>query len=321
MSCRRFDSLGELPRPFGPCVVTIGNFDGVHAGHRALIRRTIDLAREGACRAVALTFHPHPTCVVAPQKAPPLLSTIDQRTRMMCHLGLDAVVVLPFTAEIARLTAEEFVRLILVDALGASAVVVGDNFRFGRGAQGHVDTLSAMGAELGFRTEIAAAVRCRGRVVSSTEVRQSVQRGDVAFAWRMLQRPYALEGEVVSGAGVGAKKTVPTLNLSAEAEVLPARGVYITRTHDSAGRVWPSVTNVGYRPTFGGEHLTIETFLLSALEGDAPRRIRVEFLHRLRDEKKFESPEDLKRQILRDAARAQEFHGRAARMLQALDSL
>jgi riboflavin kinase/FMN adenylyltransferase len=315
MSCRRFDSLEQLPRPFGPSVVTIGNFDGVHVGHRALIRRTAGIAHQSGWRAVALTFHPHPTCVVAPHKAPPLLTTIDQRTGIMCDLGLDAVVVLPFTPAIAGLTAEQFVRGILVDALGAAAVVVGDNFRFGHKAQGHVDTLAALGAELGFQTEIVQAVRCRGRVVSSTEVRQSVQRGDVGLAWRMLQRPYPLQGEIVSGAGVGAKKTVPTLNLSPDAQVLPARGVYVTRTHDSAGRAWPSVTNVGYRPTFGGEHLTIETFLLSALEGESPRHIRVEFLHRLRDERRFDTPEDLKRQILRDAARAREFHRRAARIL------
>lgn len=309
MNCTVYHGLSGLPQPFGPCAVTIGNFDGVHAGHRRLIASTIDIARRDKCRAVAITFHPHPACVVKPDKAPPLLTNLGQRARIMCELGLDAVVVLPFTAELARLSPEEFVRAVLVNAVHASAVIVGDNFRFGRGAAGHIDTLHRLGAELGFRTEVVDAVRCRGHVVSSTEIRNAIQQGNVSRAWHMLGRPYAIEGDVVRGAGVGSKQTVPTLNLSPAAEVLPGRGVYVTRTHDIAnGRAWPSVTNVGVRPTFGGEHLTIETFLLTPLEGDTPDRIRVEFLYRLRDERRFESPEALKQQILRDAQRAQRFH-------------
>ncbi|MGH9661638.1 MAG: riboflavin kinase, partial [Bryobacteraceae bacterium] len=162
--------------------------------------------------------------------------------------------------------------------------------------------------------EVVPAVSLRGQAVSSSAIRKAVESGAVARAGRMLERPYALEGPVVPGHGVGAKQTVPTLNLEPESELLPATGVYVTRTTDlTAVRAWPSVTNVGYRPTFGGRELSIETFLFSGLDGDPPARIRVEFLHRLRDERRFESAGELKAQILRDARRAQTYHRRAAR--------
>ena len=303
MSCQIFRSLAELPRPFGPSVVTVGNFDGVHAGHRALIRRTVELARQNGWHAVALTFHPHPTKVVAPAKAPPLLSTIEERSALMCSLGLDAVVALPFTPEIAAFPPGDFAKTILIEELNAKIVVVGDNFRFGRKAAGNTTLLRTM-----VTTEIIPAVHCRGRIVSSTAVRQAIRDGRVTLAWRMLERPFSLDGDVVSGAGIGAKQTVPTLNLNPSAEVIPARGVYVTRTHN--GRTWDSITNVGLRPTFDGRDLTIETFLLDELRGEAPPRITVEFLYRLRDERKFESAEALKQQILRDVARARKFHRR-----------
>lgn len=308
MSCQVFHSLAELPRPFGPCALTVGNFDGVHVGHRALIRRTVEMARQNGWRAAGLTFHPHPTCVVAPDKSPPLLSTIEQRTALMCELGLDAVVVLPFTPQVAALSGDEFASSIILGELGARLVVVGDNFRFGKKAAGTAETLRRQVA-----TDVVPAVTCRGRVVSSTEVRQAVLAGKVTLAWRMLDRPFSLEGNVVPGAGVGSRQTVPTLNLGPSAEVMPARGVYVTRT--GAGATWESVTNVGYRPTFNGHHLTIETFLLSPLQGEDPRRIEVEFLYRLRDERRFDSPEALKQQILRDVRRAQSFHRLAGRIL------
>jgi len=307
--CLTFNSLSELPRPFGPCAITVGNFDGVHAGHRALIRRTVEVALENGWRAAALTFHPHPTKIVAPQKSPPLLSTVEERAALMCGLGLDAVVVLPFNKDVAWLSADDFVRTILLEELGARAILVGDNFRFGRNAAGNTATLSKLVA-----TEIVNAVHCRGQVVSSSAVRHAVREGRVTRAWRMLQRPFSLKGEVVSGAGIGSRQTVPTLNLNPSGEVLPARGVYVTRTHDAErGRTWDSVTNVGYRPTFGGENLTVETFLLGPLDGESPRRIRVEFLYRLRDERKFDDAGALKQQILRDVGRARKFHRRILR--------
>ncbi len=310
---RVFRSL-EAADAFGPCALTIGNFDGAHAGHRRIFRRVTELARENGWKASAMTFDPHPTKVVAPHRAPKLLTTPEQRCTLMAQEGIDQVLILPFGPEIARLTPEEFARRILVEQLGARAVLVGDNFRFGHGQAGDTATLTKLGQTLGFVTEVIPAVALRGRTISSSGIRRLIEAGDVALAARLLERPHFLEGPVVPGRGVGSKKTVPTLNLRAGAEVLPATGVYITRTYDlDTGRSWPSVTNVGHRPTFDGGDLSVETFLLEPLEGAAPARIRVELLRRLRDERKFPDAESLKAQILRDASRARAFFRRLGR--------
>jgi riboflavin kinase/FMN adenylyltransferase len=239
----------------------------------------------------------------------------EQRCALMRQEGIEQVLILPFNAEVARLTPEQFVEQVLVRKLGARAIVVGENFRFGHKKAGDTHLLMSLGKRFGYTTEIVEAVSCRGKQVSSSGLRHLVEAGAVARAGRYLMRPYALEGDVVSGHGVGAKQTVPTLNLSTLSEVLPKRGVYVTRTTDlEGGRHWESVTNIGYRPTFGGDaSLSIETFLLEPLNGTAPRSIRVEFLWRLRDEQKFESPDALKTQILRDVARAKAYFRRLAK--------
>lgn len=289
--------------------LTIGNFDGIHRGHKRLIHRVLELARIHGLVPTLLTFDPHPTRVVAPDRAPRLLTTLEQRQYLIRSEGIEHVEVLPFTTETARLTPREFVQRIVVERLGARAVVVGHNFRFGHKAAGDVSMLRQLGVEYGFETEVVDPVMWRGTLISSSEVRARIQGGDISRACRMLGRPYALQGTVVPGHGVGAKKTVPTLNLSTPAEVLPATGVYITRTFElNSQRRWQSVTNVGYRPTFGADdRLSIETFLLEPLEGDSPSSIRVELLKRLRDERKFDSPEALKTQILRDVNRTQAY--------------
>jgi len=307
-SFRVFRSLAEVPSDFGPCALTIGNFDGVHAAHRSIMNRVAAIAHERGWRAAAMTFDPHPTAIVAPERRPQLLTGIDRRTELMRQAGLDEVLVLPFTPEVARLSAERFIREIVTERLDARAVVVGHNFHFGRGAAGDTAMLHELGQFYGFEVEICPAVRYRRHVVGSTQVRQFITHGDMMNAWRMLQRPFALEGTVVPGAGVGKQQTVPTLNLSEQTGLVPLAGVYVTRTRDlEDGREWRSVSNVGMRPTFGGDRLSIETFLLSPFDGRTPERIRVEFLYRLRDERKFENAEALKAQILRDARRAERF--------------
>jgi riboflavin kinase/FMN adenylyltransferase len=292
-------------------VVTIGNFDGVHAGHRLLLRRVIELGHEHRLKPVVLTFDPHPTRVVAPHRAPRLLTSMEERTALIREQGVDEVVVLPFTAEVARLSPLEFVESIVVGQLHARIVMVGDNFRFGHKQAGDINTLSELGSRFGFETHIVEAVRRRGRLVSSSEIRRLIEAGNVAMAGRLLERPYDLCGDVVSGHGVGSKQTVPTLNLRTPSEVIPAEGVYITRTRDlEEGERWNSITNVGTRPTFGGGDLTIETFLLSSFDGLTPARVSVEFLRRVREERKFENPEALKQQIFSDVGRAQTFFRR-----------
>jgi riboflavin kinase / FMN adenylyltransferase len=306
-----YRSLAETPDDFGPCAITIGNFDGAHLGHQRILHRVSALAREEGWKSAALTFDPHPAKLVAPASAPRLLTTLDERARMILEQGIDEILILPFTPEIAALGPEDFVREILVDKLKARAVLVGANFHFGKRAAGNAGTLEELGERYSFETDIIVPVVWRKRVISSTEIRRAIEAGDVSTACRMLGRAYTLRGVVVPGDGRGSKQTVPTLNLDTRAEVLPKNGVYVTRTRErGSAREWPSITNVGYRPTFDGQTRTIETYLLAALEGGAPEEISVGFLRRVRDERKFENAEALKAQILRDVSRAQTYFRR-----------
>lgn len=319
---RIWRSLSETAGNCPPAALSIGNFDGVHAGHRQLFRRNIEMASQRGLIPSVLTFDPHPARVVAPERAPKLLTTVAERVELMKRAGIRQVFVLPFNREFSELTPEQFVRTVVADAICARFVLVGDNFRFGHGHAGNVDTLRDLGRQYGFDVEIVPGVEVRGRMVSSTAVRSLIEQGDVSKAARLLLRPYTLSGEVVSGFGIGSKQTVPTLNLDTPAEVIPAHGVYTTRTFDpDTGRSWRSVTNIGMRPTFGGQARTIETFLLTPLEGTSPSRIRVAFLRRIRDERRFDSPEALKTQILRDASRALAYHRRTDRLKKPCDSM
>ncbi len=314
MSIRVFRSLAEAAGNFGPCALTIGNFDGVHAGHRRILSEVVAIARSHGWKAAVLTFDPHPAAVVAPERAPKLMTTPEERCALMGEAGIEEALILLFSPELARLTPEEFAHDILAATLEAKAVLVGDNFRFGAKAAGDTAILRALGAELGFEARPVPAVRRRGMVVSSSGIRTLIQQGKVYLAGRLLERPHYLEGAVVSGHGIGSRKTVPTLNVAAERGVIASDGVYVTRASDGARRSWRAVTNIGDRPTFGGQTRSIETFLLDGLEGEAPRWLRVEFLHRLRDERKFPSPEALRAQILLDVQRAQSWFRRTERL-------
>ncbi len=307
-----YRSLEETPRDFGPSALTIGNFDGVHVGHRRILRRLKALAGEHGWKPSVLTFDPHPARVVAPDRAPLLMTSPTRRAELMEEEGIQQVLILPFTRDLAMLSPEEFVQHLLIERLGVKAVLVGDNFHFGHKQAGNIRVLTELGKRLGFETEIVQAVAWRGRVVSSSGIRKLILAGGVSLAARLLQHPYGVEGDVVSGRGVGSRVTVPTLNLATAAALIPARGVYVTRTRDvQDGREWDSITNIGYRPTFGSsDQLSIETFLLEPLAGEAPRQIRVEFLWRVRDERRFDSPEALRAQILKDARAAQSYFRR-----------
>ncbi|MDQ6675700.1 MAG: bifunctional riboflavin kinase/FAD synthetase [Acidobacteriota bacterium] len=306
---RVFRGLEEVPEDFGPCALTVGNFDGVHAGHREILRRVVEVAREQRWRSAAMTFDPHPARVVAPERAPRLMTAPEQRIAAMAADGIEEVLVLPFDATVALWSPDFFVREVLVRKLKARAVLVGEDFRFGHKHAGNAALLRVLGAELGFVTEFVPPVIRRGARVSSSRIREMVETGHVGPACRLLTRPFALQGLVVSGHGIGNRQTVPTLNLKPEFEILPARGVYVTRTRDvESGAEWRSVTNVGMRPTFDGDALTIETFVLGELR-ETPREIRVEFLARVRAERKFSSAEALKEQILRDVRSAERYFG------------
>src|SRR5690242_8335410 len=314
-------------------VLAIGSFDGIHLGHQAILRSVAARARALNTVPTALTFDPSPRAVLRPETAPSQISTIAQRIAGFLALGLEAAVVLPFTLELSRLTPEEFVQQILLRTLRTRALFVGENFRFGHKQAGDVNLLRKLAAENGFEVVILPPVIYRGEVVSSTLIRKEIAEGDVSRAARLLGRQFVLTGEVVSGTGTGRRFTFPTLNLAPEQSLLPQRGVYITRTcleGESFSR--RSVTNIGMRPTFNGSALSIETHVLDWLPapivaGDfspavpsapgekaaATGRIEVHFWERLRDEKKFTGPEELRAQIGRDIAAAHKFFSRLRR--------
>jgi riboflavin kinase/FMN adenylyltransferase len=237
-----------------------------------------------------------------------LICTLEQRLRLLAAAGIRNIIVLPFTTEVARLSPRQFVSQILCDALETKAVFVGENFRFGRRQRGTSQTLKLLGAEFAFLAQTVHPVCLRGEIISSSAIRRYLSSGNVSRAGRLLGRCFSIEGPVVRGHGVGSKQTVPTVNLRPPTGQLVPRGVYITETREpSPGRRWESITNCGFRPTFGGNELTIETFLLSPLEGDAPERIEVRFHRFVRDERQFPNPEALRGQILKDVSRAQAY--------------
>jgi riboflavin kinase / FMN adenylyltransferase len=308
-----YRSPAEVPGDFGPSAVTIGNFDGVHIGHREIMRRVVRIAKEQGLTPAVLTFDPHPARVLAPDRAPKLIATIGQRLRRLEEAGIEAALLLPFSLEFAALSPEEFVERILVRTLKTRCVLVGEDFRFGFRQSGNIETLRTLGERFGFELQPVPAIlghgAGHGERISSSRIRELVAGGRVSRACRIMGTPFALEGRVVSGRGIGSKETVPTLNLAPENELLPKTGVYVTRTRDESSRgVWRSITNVGYRPTFQGEGLTVETFLLDPPPETAPERIEVAFLSYVRPERKFDSPALLKAQILRDVGAARRLH-------------
>ena len=292
----------------GPVGLTIGNFDGVHRGHQRILEVTAERARRAGWQSVALTFQPHPLAIVAPERAPELLTSAAERHKLLGEYGIGVAVVLRFDAEISRWSPEEFVERVLVEKLRAGAVVVGGNFRFGHRHAGDVAALRRLGERHGFEVAAAEPVLVHGLPVSSSRVRECVRKGAIEEARRLLGRPYALEGAIIHGHGIGAKQTVPTLNLEPDSGLRPANGVYITVARDAgSGECWRAVTNVGMRPTFNGTEPAVETFVLSDWTGPAPLRLRVEFLKRLRDERRFPSAERLKTQIMADAEKARRY--------------
>jgi riboflavin kinase/FMN adenylyltransferase len=308
-----FRSLAEIPAGYGPSVVTIGNFDGVHMGHRAILSAVAAQARELSARAVAITFDPHPEQFLRPARAPQLITPLAERLRLLSETGVDAILVLPFDATLAGLTAREFVEGILVQALGIRGIHEGQSFRFGRGAQAGINELAAFGAEFGFAVRVHPAVNVRGLEVSSSAIRALIAAGDMRRARWMLCRPFAVLSTPARGRGIGARLVVPTVNLARYDDLLPAFGVYITRLK-IGGRTFESVSNVGNRPTFGEDSFAVESHILNfepadfmevALTEETP--LELEFLLRLRGEIKFPSPEALKAQIFKDVARAKRY--------------
>ena len=294
-----------------PTVLTLGVFDGLHLGHQLIMQTVVERARAAGAVPTVITFDPHPRAVLHPESAPPLLQTFDQKIEAFGVLGIEQTIVVRFTKEFSSIRAADFLSDVLVDRLHAKEVYLGKGFAFGHSREGNIDLLKRVGAELGFVAGEVPEVKLRGARVSSSKIRGLLAAGQVNLARRMLGRPYGVEGRVERGAERGHKLGFPTANLHPHNRVIPRNGVYVTGTLiDNQWR--RSVTNVGLRPTFGDAvEPSVETFVLNwdgDLYGDV---IRVRFLYRLRDERKFNSIDELKTQITRDVDRANSYFERA----------
>jgi riboflavin kinase/FMN adenylyltransferase len=294
-----------------PTVLTLGVFDGLHLGHQLIMQTVVERARAAGAVPTVITFDPHPRAVLHPESAPPLLQTFDQKIEAFGVLGIEQTIVVRFTKEFSSIRAADFLSDVLVDRLHAKEVYLGKGFAFGHEREGNIDLLKRVGAELGFVAGEVPEVKLRGARVSSSKIRGLLAAGQVNLARRMLGRPYGVEGRVERGAERGHKLGFPTANLHPHNRVIPRNGVYVTGTLiDNQWR--RSVTNVGLRPTFGDAvEPSVETFVLNwdgDLYGDV---IRVRFLYRLRDERKFNSIDELKTQITRDVDRANSYFERA----------
>lgn len=295
--------LHSLPLPGGPTAVTIGFFDGVHRGHQAVFRRTVEAAEARGLVPVAVTFDRHPREILTPGAEPPLLTTLDRKASLIAGCGIGALIVLEFTGEFSRWPPEDFVRRVLVEGVHAQHAVVGSNFTFGYRAMGNLAVLSEIGAADGFSVEAVSLLKIGGEPVSSSTIREALAKGDLEWPTEALGRKYVLDGVVTTGAGRGRGLGYPTANLEVPSRMLlPGEGVYAGKAHVEEGSFVAAI-NVGTNPTFGGEPLHAEAFLLD-FEGDLIRApMALEFWERLRDETRFDSAEDLARQIKDDVER------------------
>ncbi|HWW16511.1 MAG TPA: bifunctional riboflavin kinase/FAD synthetase [Candidatus Dormibacteraeota bacterium] len=300
-----FHKLEDVPSGFGPSLVSVGNFDGVHRAHAHVLGEIVRRARSSAAKAVAVTFEPHPARILRPDSGLKLLTPLQEKLRLLEATGIDAVLVLPFGRDLSLMTPRQFAERILKKKLHARDVHEGYNFRFGHKAAGDVNLLVQLGQELGFEVKAYSEQKLRGEPVSSSHIRKLIGEGRVSRARHLLSRPFCILGTAGRGRGYGAKYTVPTINLARYEELVPKDGVYITWTRVGTER-FDSVTNVGNRPTFGADSFAIETHLLNfhpiALTPES--EVEICFLNRLRDEVKFPTVEALREQIARDVKKA-----------------
>lgn len=315
-------SLAEAHEQIKACALAIGNFDGVHLGHQLLLATTVEEAQHRGLMPSVLTFDPHPTTIVAPERVPEQICGLEERIALLAKAGAAQILVLPFTADLARLSPREFLQQVLRDSLKTEVVIVGQNFRFGHRQAGDVAALQTVGPELGFDSRVVPPVVLRGEVVSSSAIRRYLRAGMIPKANRLLGRCFSIPGPVVSGFGIGSKQTVPTLNLRPIPGQVTPHGVYISRTIDEPqGRTWHSITNIGNRPTFAGNEVTIETFLLSPFSEPTPDQIRVELLRFVREERSFADASALREQIMRDVGRANAYWRRISASQKAIPSI
>jgi riboflavin kinase/FMN adenylyltransferase len=303
-----FHKLEDVPAEFGPTILSVGNFDGVHRAHVQVLRTIVNRARQSGLKSLAVSFEPHPVRILRPDADLKLLTPTPEKVRLLAATGLDAVLLLPFTRDLSLMTPQRFAHDILKKGLRAREVHEGYNFHFGHKAAGNVSLLAEFGKKMGFEVHVYPEMRLRGEPVSSSHIRKLITQGRVSRARHLLARPFSILSTAGRGRGYGAKYTVPTINLSRYEELVPGDGVYITRTRVGQ-ECFDSVTNVGNRPTFGVESFAIETHLLNfhPLELTPETEVEIHFLQRLRDEIKFPSVEALREQIARDVKKARRY--------------
>jgi riboflavin kinase/FMN adenylyltransferase len=310
-----YRQLADLPTPTGPVIATIGNFDGVHLGHQGVIAEVIQRARFLNGQSLAITFDPHPGRVLRPDHPQPLITPLPCKLELLAATGIDATLVLPFTDALRHMPPRTFATEVLASGVRVSEIHEGENFRFGFQAEAGISGpagLEALGHELGFRVVVYAPRIVRGEAVSSSRIRRLIAAGQVSHARALLGRPFSVDSTPAPGRGYGTKYVVPTINLAPYADLLPANGVYITTLRigsGPAGETFHAVTNAGLRPTFGEPSFAVESHLLNfrpiALDERTP--LRLTFLHRLRAEQPFPTPEALRIQIGHDIAQAKRY--------------
>jgi riboflavin kinase / FMN adenylyltransferase len=315
MTMQVFRHLEDVPASFGPTLVSIGNFDGIHRAHQAVLHEVLDRARREGARALAVTFDPHPTRILRPDVDLKLLTPMPVKLKLFERTGIDGVLTLPFTRDLSMMSPREFVEQILVKTLRVREVHEGYNFHFGHKAAGNVEVLREFGKEFGFEVVVNPEMKVRGETVSSTEIRRLLGEGKVSKARHLLGRVFSIHSTPGRGRGYGHRYTVPTINLSRYDELVPRNGVYITRSR--IGDVcFDSVTNVGVRPTFGDETFAIESHMLNfhPIDVTAQTPIELSFLEWIRPEMKFPSTDALRDQIAMDVHKARRFFHHLKRM-------
>ena len=301
--------LEKITRPFKAAVIAIGNFDGVHIGHQALFHEVIEKADAIDGTSIAMTFEPHPIRVLKKNNHPPLITLYEQKTELIERAGIDVLICVPFTLEFASLSAEAFIKDLLVAKIGMRAIIVGEDYTFGKNREGNLKVLESYADQMGYEVIVADWIKAAQKFsdrISSTRIRELVMAGEVEPARKMLGRNYQIRGTVVKGRDRGGKLLgIPTANIKLQDELCPKTGIYAV-TVEYNNRLYKGVANIGYSPTFDDNEFTVEVHILNFTKNIYGKKIRVNFIKRIRNEKKFANISELKEQIKQDIKTGQE---------------
>lgn len=302
-------TLPDMNEKFPNPVLTIGNYDGLHVGHQKIIEQVVEKARMLSGAAMLMTFDPHPLSILKPDTYTRLITPLHLKKQLVEKCGIDVMFVIPFNEKFKSIAPEAFIQEILVKALGVKSIIVGYDFTFGKGGTGNVELLKQMGQEYGFSFESVPAITLDGEKIGSNHIRKLIMNGEVERAAQFLGRPHMIEGIVVRGENRGKGMGFPTINLDTFAELVPKNGVYVTEV-EVEGKRMPSVTNIGFNPTFGGKKFLMETHILNFSKDLYDREVIIYFHDRIRDEMKFRNIDELKERITKDVGLAQEYFNR-----------